>query len=64
MKILVKLFAFVKLLARKINSASTKAQNPFVDCDSEYNPFCRPIYNTLVWIEANDDYPNEFDNHR
>lgn len=46
------LLAYAKLLNRKINSAHNKATNPFMDRGvSSYNPFMRPIYTTLVWVE-------------
>lgn len=51
----MKLIAYAKLLNRKINSADRKAKNPFIDYSSSLNPFCKPIYNTLVWIEQDDD---------
>ena len=53
----MKLLAYAKLLNRKINSANNKAQNPYLDCDS--NPFCRKYYNTLVWVEADENKPKE-----
>lgn len=56
----MKLLAYAKLLNRKINSANKKAQNPFLDYDDSLNPFNRPRYNTLVWIEADEDYPKSF----
>jgi len=49
----MKLLAYVRLLARKINSAHNKAKNPFMDFST--NPFNRPIYNTLVWVEPEED---------
>lgn len=47
----MKLNAFFKLLKRRINKIDTKAQNPFVDDSSDLNPFNKPYYNTLIWIE-------------
>lgn len=58
----MKLLAYTKLLNKKINSANNKAKNPFIDYQSTYNPFSRPIYNTLVWIETDEDIPEEFKN--
>lgn len=55
----MKLLAYAKLLNRKINSANRKAHNPFLDNDISYNPFNRPIYNTLVWIEPDELKPNK-----
>lgn len=51
----MKLLAYAKLLSRKINSANNKARNPFVDYESSLNPFSRPLYSTLVWVEPDDD---------
>lgn len=51
----MKLLAYAKLLNRKINSANNKAKNPFIDYDSALNPFSKPIYNTLVWVEENEE---------
>ncbi len=48
----MKLIAYAKLLNRKINSANMKAKNPFLDYNSIINPFKKPIYNTLVWVET------------
>jgi hypothetical protein len=56
----MRLLAYTKLLNRKINSANNKAKNPFLDYNSSYNPFSRPIYNTLVWIESDENLTNEF----
>jgi len=58
----MKFVAFAKLLNRKINSANKKAQNPFVDFGASYNPFGHPFYNTLVWIESEEDYPHKIQN--
>lgn len=58
----MKLVAYAKLLNRKINSAHKKAKNPFIDAGLSYNPFDKPIYNTLVWIEADENQPGRFDN--
>lgn len=58
----MKLLAYTKLLNKKIRSADNKAKNPFMDYGSSYNPFSRPIYNTLVWIETNENIPEEFRN--
>lgn len=55
----MKLLAYAKLLNRKINSANKKAHNPFFDYKISYNPFNRPIYNTLVWIEQDDKDPHK-----
>lgn len=52
----MKLLAYARLLTRKINSAHNKAKNPFIDYGS--NPFNKPIYNTLVWVESDDKYKN------
>lgn len=51
----MRLVAFTKLLNRKINSANIKAKNPFLDYNSSYNPFGHQIYNTLVWIESDEE---------
>lgn len=51
----MKLLAYAKLLNKKINSANNKAKNPFVDYNSLLNPFKQPIYNTLVWIESDEE---------
>jgi len=56
----MKFVAFAKLLNKKINSAHTKAKNPFLDGSSSYNPFNRPINNTLVWVEQDENYPDTF----
>lgn len=55
------LAAFARLLHKKVNSAHKKAQNPFVDSSLSYNPFKRPIYTTLVWVEPEkeDNFKNE-----
>lgn len=58
----MRLIAYAKLLNRKINSAHKKAQNPFVDANLSYNPFNKYMYNTLVWIEADETQPTRFDN--
>lgn len=57
----MKLLAYAKLLNKKINSAHTKAQNPFLDYSSSHNPFNGPIYNTLIWIESDENQPSRFD---
>lgn len=49
------IFAYVRLLNRKITSAHNKAQNPFTDGSMSSNPFSRPLSNTLVWVEAEDE---------
>lgn len=54
------LVAYARLLHKKINSAHKQAQNPFVDCNSSYNPFAKPIYTTLVWVESDDDDKREY----
>lgn len=56
----MKLLAYAKLLNRKINSANLKARNPFLD-SSTYNPFNGPMYNTFVWIDADETLPSRFD---
>lgn len=53
--------AYAKLLNRKINSANNKAKNPFIDYNSSVNPFNRPFYNTLVWVE--NDEKSELNNN-
>lgn len=53
----MRLLAYAKLLNRKINSANNRAKNPFLDYNASLNPFNRPFYNTLVWIE-NDEKPS------
>lgn len=58
----MKLIAYAKLLIKKINSAHRKAKNPFTDNDLMYNPFGRSMYNTLVWIEADENHPTRFKN--
>ena len=55
----MKLFAYTRLLKRKINSASRMAKNPFVYYKDEMNPFARPFSNTLVWIEQDEDSLND-----
>ncbi len=50
----MRLLAYAKLLNKKINSANSKAKNPFLDY-SVQNPFKAPLYNTLVWVEPDDD---------
>lgn len=47
----MRLVAYAKLLNRKINSANNKAKNPFMGASLFPNPFNRPFYNTLVWVE-------------
>jgi hypothetical protein len=47
----MKLIAYAKLLNKKINSANNKARNPFMSYHDPLNPFIKPLYNTLVWIE-------------
>lgn len=49
----MRLIAYAKLLTRKINSAHKKAKNPYVDFSS--NPFRSPIYNTMVWVEQDEN---------
>lgn len=56
----MKLQAFARFLQQKINSAHRKAQNPFMDSSLPYNPFAKPIYTTLVWIEPEDEIKNTF----
>jgi len=56
----MKIVAFAKLLNRRINSAHNKARNPFLDYTSSYNPFNRPINNTLVWVEQDEKNPENF----
>ena len=56
------IFAYARLIHRKINSAHNKAKNPFIDADLSCNSFGNPIYNTLVWVEPDDDVPNKFKN--
>lgn len=51
----MKLLAYARLLSRRINSADRRAQNPFVDYESSLNPFSRPLYSTLVWVEPEDN---------
>lgn len=53
------LVAFARLLHKKINSAHQKASNPFTD-SSITNPFNRPIYRTFVWVESEEEKPDEF----
>lgn len=60
----MKLIAYAKLLNRKIKSAHNKAKNPFLDSDIMYNPFNRSIYNTLVWVEPDENQPTRFDNKK
>lgn len=55
------LIAYARLLNRKINSAHFKAKNPFTENDLLHNPFNRSMYNTLVWIEADENHPTRFD---
>lgn len=58
------ILAYVRLINRKINSAHNKAKNPFTDGNMTSNPFSRPLSNTLVWIEAEDEVssPNSYVN--
>lgn len=56
----MKLIAYAKLLNRKINSAHKKAKNPFTDINFMHNPFNGSTYNTLVWIEADENQPTRF----
>lgn len=56
------LIAYARLLNRKINLANKKAKNPFTDNDLLYNPFCKSMYNTLVWIEPDENQPKRFNN--
>ena len=53
----MRLLAYAKLLNRKINSANSKAKNPFLDYNASLNPFNRPFYNTLVWVEDDEVDP-------
>lgn len=55
----MKLIAYAKLLNRKINSIDKKAKNPFLDYNAPLNPFRRPIYNTLVWVEEDENKNKE-----
>jgi len=55
----MKLLAYARLLNRKINSANSKARNPFLDYSMSYNPFVRPIYNTMVWVESDEKDEND-----
>ena len=55
----MKLLAYAKLLNRKINSANRKAKNPFLDSGYSYNPFNRISFNTLVWVEPDQNDPPE-----
>lgn len=60
----MKLIAYIKLLNKKINSLHNKAKNPFTDTNFSYNPFGKSMYNTLVWIEPDENQPSRFDkNH-
>lgn len=59
----MKLIAYAKLLNKRINSAHKKAKNPFIDADLYYNPFYRSMYNTLVWIEPDENHPTRFNNN-
>lgn len=52
----MKLAAFARLLNKKINSANRKAQNPFLDATISKNPFIRPMYTTVVWVEDDTKY--------
>lgn len=56
----MRLVAYAKLLNKKINSAHNKAKNPFLDGDFSLNPFRQPIFNTIVWIESDLDFPTSF----
>ena len=56
------LAAFARLLHIKINSAHKKAQNPFMDSSLSYNPFTKPIYTTLVWVEPEENDKENFNN--
>lgn len=56
----MRLLAYAKLLNKKIKSAHSQAQNPFMDYNSSLNPFNHPIYNTLVWVEPDEDELKKF----
>lgn len=56
----MKLEAFARFLQQKINSAHRKAKNPFMDPTFTYNPFSKPIYTTIVWIEPEEEIKNTF----
>lgn len=60
----MRLIAYAKLLNKKINSAHKKAKSPFIDSDFLYNPFNNAIYNTLVWVEPDENQPTRFDNKK
>lgn len=51
----MKLLAYAKLLNRKIKSADIQAKNPFMDSSVSLNPFSRNFYNTLVWVEQEEN---------
>ena len=51
----MRLLAYAKLLNRKIKSADIQAKNPFMDSNVSLNPFSSKFYNTLVWVEQEDD---------
>lgn len=54
----MKLLAYARLLNSKIKSANNMAQNPFINKTYFPNPFNRPIYNTLVWVEPDEKKEN------
>lgn len=51
----MRLLAYAKLINKKIKLADKKAINPFLDYNDTLNPFNRPFYNTLVWIESDEN---------
>ena len=54
------LIAYIRLLNMRINSLHKQATNPFTDRGlSSYNPFMRPIYKTIVWVDADDEDKKE-----
>lgn len=60
----MRLLAYAKLLSKKIKSANNKAQNPFLDYNASRNPFNRPFYNTLVWVESDENTKeNKYDDN-
>lgn len=58
------LVAYARLLHMKINSAHNKAKNPFYGAGISYNPFSRPVYKTVVWVEADKDSGDDKNNMR
>lgn len=44
---------YVEQLNRKVEKASKKAKNPFLEYSFAYNPFMGAIEQTYIWVERN-----------